>query len=138
MPQIEMRGPFFRNRKNIVDSVTKRFIQYAVELGEQRLDEMLRPRPAGVYLSVQAAQTGQGSTGNYRRNVSGRVQGSKGVIDDGNVVYGPWLEGTSSRNATTPFKGYASFRKTSDWLQKEVYTRKKQWEREYARKLNGI
>lgn len=33
-------------------------------------------------------------------------------VNDGNVIYGPWLEGTGSRNATTRFKGYHTFRIT--------------------------
>lgn len=33
------------------------------------------------------------------------------VVHDRGIVYGPWLEGTSSRNRTTRFKGYASFRR---------------------------
>ena len=33
------------------------------------------------------------------------------VVHDRGVSYGPWLEGTSSRNRTTRFKGYASFRR---------------------------
>lgn len=32
-------------------------------------------------------------------------------INDRGVIYGPWLEGTSSRNQATRFKGYAAFRK---------------------------
>jgi hypothetical protein len=33
-------------------------------------------------------------------------------ITDGGVVYGPWLEGTGSRNApVTRFKGYGTFRR---------------------------
>lgn len=31
-------------------------------------------------------------------------------VHDGGMVYGPWLEGTGSRNRTTRFKGYRSFR----------------------------
>lgn len=33
------------------------------------------------------------------------------VVHDRGVVYGAWLEGVSSRNRTTRFKGYASFRR---------------------------
>jgi hypothetical protein len=33
-------------------------------------------------------------------------------IWDQNLIYGPWLEGTGSRNRTTRFKGYASFRRS--------------------------
>ena len=32
-------------------------------------------------------------------------------VNDRGVIYGPWLEGTSSRNQTTRFKGYAAFRR---------------------------
>ena len=32
------------------------------------------------------------------------------------VTYGPWLEGTSSRNQTTRFKGYAGFRRAAQQL----------------------
>jgi hypothetical protein len=32
------------------------------------------------------------------------------VVHDRGIVYGPWLEGVSRRNATTRFKGYHSFR----------------------------
>lgn len=34
------------------------------------------------------------------------------------VTWGPWLEGTSSRNESTRFKGYHLFRKTRQALQK--------------------
>ena len=61
----------------------------------------------------------RGSTGHYRRNVHGKVENLVGRISDGGVVYGPWLEGTGSRNQTTRFKGYASFRKTAQYIQKE-------------------
>ncbi len=36
-----------------------------------------------------------------------------GVIHDSGTIYGPWLEGTSKKNETTRFKGYASFRRGS-------------------------
>lgn len=32
------------------------------------------------------------------------------TIHDQGMIYGPWLEGTGSRNATTRFKGYRTFR----------------------------
>jgi hypothetical protein len=143
MPDIDMtiesRGPIFDKRgKNIVKQVSRKFIQRMVELGEQRLDEMLKPRPAGVYLSVQEARPNRATTGNYRRNVSGRVQGMTGIISDGKVVYGAWLEGTSSRNTASQFKGYASFRKTKDWMQKHMAVIRNKFEKEYVRRLNGV
>lgn len=38
-------------------------------------------------------------------------------IWDQDVVYGPWLEGTGSRNRTTRFKGYFTFRLIAAKLQ---------------------
>jgi len=32
-------------------------------------------------------------------------------VHDRDVIYGPWLEGTSTRNRTTRFRGYASLRR---------------------------
>lgn len=58
-------------------------------------------------------------TGHYRRSVHGEVVGTAhGVIHDSNVVYGPWLEGVSSRNARTRFKGYAMFRNAYQKLER--------------------
>jgi hypothetical protein len=148
MPEIKMsvetRGPLFKKPKVVVDKVTTAFLQRMVELGEQRLDSVLKPRPdPGVYLTATEAnanrkESSRATTGNYRRNVSGKVQGDEGTIDDGGVVYGAWLEGTSSRNQATQFKGYAAFRKTKDWMEKQVGQERAKFEKLYAKRLNGI
>jgi hypothetical protein len=54
----------------------------------------------------------QHPTGYYESNVTKEPRGP-GVIsvNDSGVIYGPWLEGTSSRNQSTSFKGYANFRR---------------------------
>jgi hypothetical protein len=41
-------------------------------------------------------------------------------IHDRGVVYGPWLEGTSSRNRTTRFKGYMIWRRTFQEINAKV------------------
>ena len=41
-------------------------------------------------------------------------------VHDRGVVYGPWLEGVSSRNQTTRFKGYHSFRLATQDLERRV------------------
>lgn len=53
-------------------------------------------------------------TGYYESRVRvDRVTPDRFVITDQGVVYGPWLEGVSSRNQETRFKGYATFRRVA-------------------------
>jgi hypothetical protein len=59
-------------------------------------------------------------TGYYESHVVTDLVGDYAEVTDDGVVYGPWLEGTSSRNETTHFKGYATFRKTAQKLQREA------------------
>lgn len=115
--EVTVHGRLFTDGQAFLRQGLQDSIEELVQSGEQRLDQMLRPRPAGVYLSVAEAQRGKASTGNYRRNVHSVVTDLHGLITDGGVVYGPWLEGTSNRNMTTRFKGYASFRRTAQWIE---------------------
>jgi hypothetical protein len=41
-------------------------------------------------------------------------------VHDRGIIYGPWLEGTGSRNRTTRFKGYASFRRAAQEIEQRV------------------
>ena len=91
-------------------------IRTLMEMGEQKLDDRFKPRPAGVYLTVAEAGKGKASTGHYRRSIKGRAIGRAAKITDSRVVYGPWLEGVGSRNRTTRFKGYRVWRNTREWL----------------------
>jgi hypothetical protein len=53
----------------------------------------------------------------YWTKVHAESRGPVDVITDGGIVYGPWLEGTGSRNApVTRFKGYRSARLTAQSL----------------------
>lgn len=65
-----------------------------------------------AYHRIQArlSQVLQHPTGYYQsRIVIDRKQIYRGVSDS-NVIYGGWLEGISSRNRATRFKGYHTFR----------------------------
>jgi hypothetical protein len=42
------------------------------------------------------------------------------AVHDRGIIYGPWLEGVGSRNRTTRFKGYHSFRQATQELDKQV------------------
>ena len=50
-------------------------------------------------------------TGAYESRITTRAMGDRAEVHDQNSVYGPWLEGTGSRNRTTRFKGYHFWRK---------------------------
>lgn len=49
----------------------------------------------------------------YETQITTERVGGDVVVHDRGIVYGPWLEGTSSRNQTTRFKGYSAFRKAA-------------------------
>jgi hypothetical protein len=77
------------------DEVGYKVATYAEDQIQQRLGQVLQ-HPTGYYQSrITVDRAGAG----YR-------------VSDGGVVYGPWLEGTGSRNQTTSFKGYQTFRRT--------------------------
>ena len=90
-----------------VEQAVADIVREVTELGMQRLTSAF---PTGVAVK----------TGNYRRNVHPTIYGAQAQLDDSGVIYGPWLEGTSSRNETTRFKGYSAFRRAAQYLQDEV------------------
>jgi hypothetical protein len=89
--------------------------------GERKIKHMARPRPGGVFHSAQyAGAHGYRQSGRYFRGVEGKLDRPlHGIVHDSNAIYGPWLEGTGSRNQTTRFKGYAMFRRTTQQLERE-------------------
>lgn len=95
------RGPMFSGKTaaamhTYADQVGYRVATYAEDQIHQRLHQVLK-HPTGYYesrITVDRAGTG------YR-------------VSDGGVIYGPWLEGTGSRNSpVTRFPGYQTFRRT--------------------------
>ena len=116
---VDLSGPFFTHGpKPVIDSLHDA-IEEVVLRGEAEARDMAQPRPGGVFHGrPYAAAHGYFQTGHYNRSIHGKTSASlNGTISDSNVVYGPWLEGVSSRNESTRFKGYGIFRKTRDKLQ---------------------
>lgn len=56
----------------------------------------------------------------YETQINIRHEFAQSVVNDRGVIYGPWLEGTSSRNQTTRFKGYAAFRKATQAVGRRI------------------
>ena len=109
MPEVQIRlsGPLFRagTSQRVIDRAVDRTISELVAEGEKRVKQQLY-KGHGVL------------TGFYRRSIHGELLDSRhGIIHDSKVIYGPWLEGTSRRNQTTRFKGYAMFRNATQGLQ---------------------
>lgn len=104
---VQYSGPFFTgNPTAVADDIVHDAVADAVGEGERDVKEQL--------------YFGHGlRTGHYARSVHGDIVGSAhGVVHDSNVVYGPWLEGVSSRNDRSRFKGYAMFRNAFQKLEK--------------------
>lgn len=59
----------------------------------------------------------QHPTGRYENAITSQPDGGDVEITDSGIVYGPWLEGVGSRNRTTRFKGYATFRRAAEVLE---------------------
>mgnify|MGYP007127201227 CR=1 FL=1 len=62
----------------------------------------------------------QNPTGRYESGINVEGTGAGDVVNDGDIIYGPWLEGTGSRNRTTRFKGYSTFRQVRDVLDSQA------------------
>lgn len=71
-------------------------------------------------LGIEYIKTFKEPTGYYEsRTQADRVSDELAVIHDNDVIYGPWLEGTGSRNyPVTRFKGYANWRRVTQMLEK--------------------
>lgn len=76
------------------------------------------------------------STGHYISKV--KVTDNKGsaTVDDSGIVYGPWLEGISSKNATTKFAGYHVFERVARKMQVTAATEAEKILPVYLSKMN--
>lgn len=86
----------------------------------EKVEEVVADR-AHEELGELFRQNFQTSTGYYESRVVVKKEEMGHAVTDEGVVYGPWLEGTSSRNGTTRFKGYANFRKVQAKVDKEAF-----------------
>lgn len=99
-----MRGPLF-------DGTAARVIAAYCDDAEQAIAD------EGVnMIRARIASSARHRTGYYESHVQTDRSAGDQLINDHNVVYGPWLEGTSHRNQLTRFKGYHAFRLTAQRL----------------------
>lgn len=84
----------------------------AAGLGDAE-DELLKMASSDINSTLNSVLRHQ--TPHFRTQtkiVSNRVEN--------NVIYGPWLEGTGSRNRTTRFKGYFTFRRVASRIRQKA------------------
>lgn len=106
--QTTREGPLFDGRveaaiANAENDIEKRVATLGASMVRTRLNTVLKKQTPIYRFRVIAEPTPPGWT-----------------IHDGKMVYGPWLEGTGSRNRTTRFKGYRTFRIITQELNKRA------------------
>ena len=100
---VDAHGPIFDGRASVA------LKQYEKQVDKELSDELKNKWLDKLNSSIRV------NRGVYTSHV--RVQTRSELIrdvSDGGVVYGPWLEGTGSRNRSTRFKGYRSLRQATD------------------------
>jgi hypothetical protein len=104
MSELKMSGPLFNGQaaKILSDCV----VDISDDIGRQGVND-IKTRLGAVL---------QNPTGRYERSIQTDRQRNDLSINDSGIVYGPWLEGVSSRNQSSRFKGYATFRQVTQQL----------------------
>jgi hypothetical protein len=108
---IDASGPVFDGRgEQITEDLAAEAVDVVAEAGEEQVTRLMRiyfrnPRP--VY---------------WDRVITSHPAYLTAIVHDQGCIYGPWLEGVGSRNATTRFKGYRHWRTTRAELASRVDT----------------
>lgn len=97
--RVTTSGPFF----------DLRFAAAIREFEQEAMDAVAHQASAEVHEILD--QRIRQPTPYYETQIMVERIGDSTVVHDRGIIYGPWLEGTSSRNQTTRFKGYSAFRK---------------------------
>jgi len=105
MSDVIVNGPVFDGRADIALTQACRESERSIAiLGASRMRSFLQ--------TVLRKQTPY-----YRLQVEASPDHPGWKVWDQKVIYGPWLNGTGSRNKTTRFKGYFHVRVTAQWMQ---------------------
>lgn len=107
---VDLSGPAFNG---LAEHMVGEFLEEAVwEIAKEGRGD----------LGVQFIKVFKEPTGYYESQVeAARQPGPVVLIHDNDVIYGPWLEGTGSRNyPVTRFRGYRSFEIVAGELQRKA------------------
>jgi hypothetical protein len=106
--EIHVSGPVFDGRA----------AQAAADFTEQVKEDVAAQGYANVMTNLNASI--RHPTPYYETQITTSRHGDALVVNDRGIIYGPWLEGVGSRNKTTRFKGYFSFRRATQELRGQV------------------
>lgn len=122
---VRTSGPLFDGRAGIalregIESVRHDVAKRGVELTMAAFTGSIRADRGGMQRSI----TTTGSSRTYSTRSGRKTYSLPVAVDDLSetvvttdlATYGPWLEGTSSRNETTRFPGYHGFRRAGQEL----------------------
>lgn len=108
--QVIAKGPLFDGRAAIQSEI---FLQEAITA-------VAIAAKAEVDHNLAASIRHPSSPPRYQAAINIATHDLDQVVNDGMVIYGPWLEGVGSRNRTTRFKGYFSFRRAKQAIEQRV------------------
>ena len=100
-------GRIFNNSKREVNKAEEDMLTSIGEEAAKRVKKRL-----GLVL--------RNPTGYYKSKIKSDFRAGRVEVHDSGVIYGPWLEGISSRNAQTRFKGYRTFRKIAKRMENDA------------------
>lgn len=108
MAVVTLSGPVFDQRGPAI----------MADFRDEALDRVGGHGLALVHTHLNAAI--QNPTPYYETQIALDSEAGGRLVHDRGVIYGPWLEGVGSRNKTTRFKGYFSFRLAAQALRPAV------------------
>ena len=119
MADVRLSGPLFNGQAQAAAAKAVRAIQDKLaaegrKMAAAALSGSIRVphtgRAVGDITITDTSMVVETASGHKTYTMPVTVNEGETVVTSGLASYGPWLEGTGSRNQTTRFKGYFSFR----------------------------
>ena len=123
-----IKGPLFKSDAKVSqgfkDVVDRGLLDLATLEGANKIREQLwGPTSASAYKISEPSQRHGAKTRTLRRSIGATVKDGIATIGAGsqhgrkNLIYAAWVEGISSRNQASSFKGYQMFEKTYEHIE---------------------
>jgi hypothetical protein len=127
MNNVTVSGPLFDARAE----------HYVREFCTEALDQVAGQASANVHTNLDASI--RHPTPYYETQIhTVKVDADTRSVNDRKIIYGPWLEGTGSRNSpVTRFPGYHSFSRARTLLESQIPRLIERARRRLEERLNG-